>query len=99
MPPESIKWGTYYKAGRCFVTNEGTKKSPKFVVWEPTGIHRTGSDSCYSYLDLAIARCDFLHRERTKYGLRWHEGWDEYNRKVKQQQQIESLYLKNQKQQ
>lgn len=50
-----------HEAGDFWVSNEGTKKNPSYHVWIPKGTHCI-CDSAYAELDLAIYRCNYLHK-------------------------------------
>jgi len=57
-----------------YVSNEGTKANPNFHVWIPGCTHST-CDSAYAYLDLAIARCNYLAKNNVKmsYGKEYYD--------------------------
>lgn len=60
---EEIEMGILHSSGGgYYVSNEGTKKNPKYHVWEP-GITHATCDSAYEEISLAVCRCDYLARE------------------------------------
>lgn len=66
--PEDIKIGILHSVDGYYVSNEGTKKEPIFHVWIP-GITCATCDSAYSDITLAVARCNYMHREMGKNGI------------------------------
>lgn len=64
---DDLAIGCLHSVGGYWVSNEGTKIHPNFHVWEP-GITHSTCDSAYGDLSLAIARCNYLAKNRsTKY--------------------------------
>lgn len=62
---EEIKMNILHSMDGYYVSNEGTNKNPSYHVWEPGTTHAT-CDSSYDDLSLAVARCNFLHRNKRK---------------------------------
>lgn len=48
-----------------YVTNEGTKDEPNFYVWMLNVTHAI-SDSAYNEITLAVARCNYLAKNKVK---------------------------------
>ena len=49
--------------GTCYISNEGSKKSPKYHVWV-NGATCAMADSAYADLSLAIARADYIDQSK-----------------------------------
>jgi len=62
---ENLAIGIYYSIEGYYVSNEGTKKDPLYHVWIPSCTH-ANCDSAYNDISLAIARCNFLHKNKAK---------------------------------
>lgn len=60
--------GIIYNVDGYYVSNEGTNANPNYHVWIPCCTHAV-CDSAYNELDLAIARCDYLSKNRLKIRL------------------------------
>lgn len=61
----------YYEVEGYYVSNEGSKLKPNFHVWIPSCTHAI-CDSAYGNLDLAIARCKYLYKNKIVfYGNHW----------------------------
>ena len=54
-----------FEQDNYYVTNEGSKIKPNYHVWVPDVTH-SKCDSAYSELELAICRCKFLARNKSK---------------------------------
>ena len=63
--PEEIKLGILHLVDDYYVSNEGTKQKPNFHVWIPDISHAV-CDSAYSDISLAVCRCNFLARNKSK---------------------------------
>lgn len=46
-----------------YVSNEGSKKAPNYHVWVPNTTYAS-CDSAYSDLSLAVARCNYLAKNK-----------------------------------
>jgi len=57
--------GILHEAGNYYVSNEGTKSKPSYHVWAPGVTHST-CDSAYSDFSLAVARCNYLYKNKIK---------------------------------
>lgn len=62
---EDIRLGILHNVNGYHVTNEGTEANPNYHVWIP-GITHAECDSAYLYLDLAVARCNYLADNKVK---------------------------------
>jgi len=62
---EGIKLGILHSVDGYWVSNEGTKIKPSFHVWIPGTTHAT-CDSAYEDITLAVCRCNFLARNKSK---------------------------------
>lgn len=60
---EDLAIGILHSVDGYFVTNEGTKKSPNYHVWVP-GITHSTCDSAYADITLAVARCNYLAKNK-----------------------------------
>lgn len=63
--PDDIKIGILHSVDGYWVSNEGTKKQPSFHVWIP-GITHSTCDSAYDDISLAVARCNYLAKNKVK---------------------------------
>ena len=63
---EDIKIGILHSVNGYYVSNEGTSKKPNYHVWVPSVTHAI-CDSAYADITLAVARCNYLHKEKIKY--------------------------------
>lgn len=63
--PEDIKIGILHDRDGYYVSNEGTKQKPNFHVWIPNVTHAV-CDSAYDEISLAVARCNYLHKNQIK---------------------------------
>jgi len=63
---EDIKIGILHSIGGYYVSNEGTIKKPNYHVWVPSITHAI-CDSAYEEITLAVARCNYLYKEKIKY--------------------------------
>ena len=54
--------GVLFEINGNYVTNEGTAKNPSYHVWLK-GVTHSVCDSAYSYLELAIARCEYVYNQ------------------------------------
>lgn len=62
---EDIAIGIIHCLEGYYVTNEGTKREPKYHVWIPDITHAI-CDSAYSEISLAVARCNYLYNNSIK---------------------------------
>ena len=60
---EEIKLGILHSIDNYYVSNEGTKNKPNYHVWVPDITH-SKCDSAYNNLSLAIARCNYLAKNK-----------------------------------
>lgn len=61
--PEDIKLNILHEVNGYWVSNEGTKKAPNYHVWA-IGITHSTCDSAYNDISLAVARCNYLARNK-----------------------------------
>ena len=62
---DKIKAGILHSVGGYYVSNEGTKSKPNYHVWIP-GITHATCDSAYGDISLAVARCNYLARNKVQ---------------------------------
>lgn len=62
---DDIKAGILHSVDGYYVYNEGTKKNPNYHVWIP-GITYSTCDSAYGEIELAVCRCNYLAKNKTK---------------------------------
>lgn len=62
---EEQRIGILHNKYGYWISNEGTKQNPSYHVWVPDITH-SKCDSAYSDITLAVARCNFLARNKSK---------------------------------
>ena len=56
---EQIKLNTLHKVNGYWISNEGTKQTPKYHVWI-SNVTQSVCDSAYDDISLAVTRCNYL---------------------------------------
>ena len=62
---EDVKIGVLHFVNGYWVSNEGSKQKPNYHVWIPDVTH-SKCDSAYSDITLAVARCNYLEKNKIK---------------------------------
>lgn len=62
---EDIKIGILHSVDGYYISNEGTKSNPKFHVYIPDITHAV-CDSAYDEISLAVARCNYLAKNKVR---------------------------------